>query len=147
MKGREPWICCLAAAVIIAGLLFAVFGPTVRTSTGTATSSGESRSEESTKSLFDDGIEPVTRAFIGLVAAVAAVATVLGGAAVAGLRGRYRPARPAALVAAAILLVLAVISGFSTGMLLLPGALLGVIGAACWDSAAYQPVRNATLQR
>lgn len=144
MKGREPWICCLAAALVIAGLLFAVFGPTVRTRAVTATPGGEGRSEESTKSLFDDGIEPVTWAFIGLVAAVA---TVLGGAAVAGLRGRYRPARPVALVAAAILLVLAVLSGFSIGMLLLLGALLGVIGAACWDSAAYQPVRNATLQR
>lgn len=130
MRSASIWICGVSALLAMAGLLFAIFGPTISTSETAATPGSESYSAESTRSLFKDGIEPVTWVFVGLVAASA---VVLGSAAIVGLLGSNRAARLAALVASASLLVLAVVSSFSIGLLLLPGALLAVVGTVLWN--------------
>jgi hypothetical protein len=73
----------------------------------------------------------VTLAFLGMVGASV---LLMGWGSLAGMRGQQRAGRAAAFAGSAVLLFLAFLSGFTVGMLFLPGGLVGIIAAGRWLS-------------
>lgn len=69
---------------------------------------------------------------MGFLTLVGVAVMLLAWASLAAMRSRRTLGHAMALGGSTLLLLLASISGFSVGLFLLPGALVGVIAAALW---------------
>lgn len=114
----------------LAGWLYALFGPTGSTWSSEIRSDGTVVTSTSSSSLWADGVSPVTMAFLVLV-----LACIIG-VSVGSLLRRVDVtgnARRLVLLSASVLLLGAVISGFSIGLFLLPGALVSLVAGVMPD--------------
>ena len=118
----------IAGAVGLLGWLYALFGPTgsyvqVESSTGGSTTVTESGS---TSMWADEDLEIVTIVFL-LVMLVCIIGVIAG----AVLHGRTQKASGRVILwaSAVTLLMGTILSGFSIGLFLFPGALLAVVAA------------------
>lgn len=129
----------IAGTVALIGWAWALFGPTVRYSTiETRTDTGSAVTESGWSSVWaSEDLQAVTVAFF-LVMLLSVIGMLVG----ALLHGRWRlsAGRPLLWVSAIILLLGALLS-MSIGLLLLPGAILGIVAAAL---AGSPPDRRRT---
>ena len=125
------------AALGVSGALYALFGPTISVSTETAVASdttpgaGSAPPETVTittdqRSMFDDGVEPGAWVVLAVMVGLSALVAVL-----AFVHGRSPATRRSTPLwgAAAALVSLAFITGFSVGLFLMPAALAAIVAA------------------
>ncbi len=128
-----------AAAAALFGVvaaLYLAFGPVTTVSSCSATPGAPSVCETHTETFWESGVEPVAVAFLAINAVMVLFLPVLAWAHV--VRDN-RHARRTLCVLAALLVVAALLSGFSVGLLLLPAALLAVASAAASLSVEQTP--------
>jgi hypothetical protein len=149
-------VACVTLAVLAA--VYALFGPTISVSTSESAIAVSSISDgdldqrgahpepqpvtETTehRSLYDDGIEPAAVVYIALMVGLAACVLLLATA-----HGRSTATRGAAPMssAAAAMLFLALIAGFSIGLLFLPAALAAIVAAFAGTAHGRELRRSA----
>lgn len=114
----------------LAGWLYALFGATGSTGSQEVRSDGTVVTTSGSTSLWADGVSPVTMAFLVLVL-FCIIGVIIGSL----LRqvDQTGNARRLVLLSAGVLLLGAIISGFSIGLFLLPGALVSVVAGVIPD--------------
>ena len=120
----------IGGLLALAGWFFALFGPTGSTASEEVRSDGTVVSSSGSTSLLSDGISPVTMAFLVLV--LACIIGVIVGSLLRQV-DRTGNARRLVLFSAVVLLLGAIISGFSIGLFLLPGALVSLVAGIMPD--------------
>jgi len=135
---RKVELTTAAAAALfgVVAALYLAFGPVTTVSSCSATPGAPSVCETHTETLWESGVEPVAVAFLAAVAVAILLVPAMAWAHLAGHNGH---ARRTLCVLAALLVVAAVLSGFSVGLLLLPAALLAVASAAASLSVEQTP--------
>lgn len=127
------WIELLAGGLVgvagVLGLAYALFGPLYAYESGTQVIDGEGSkgtvvTEAGRSSLLEQGLEPLTWAFLVVILMCALVVAV--GACVHSLRGGWSWLT-LVWVSAGALTFGVILSGFSIGFLLTPAALLGLL--------------------
>lgn len=123
----------IAGVVGLLGWLYALFGPTGRYEMTTVSTGGGLATTESgwTNMWGNENFEAVTIVFLLWM-----LLSIIGALAGAILHGRYRlkAGRVLLWASAIVLLVGAILSMFSIGLFLLPGALLAMIAAVLASS-------------
>lgn len=120
----------IGGLLALAGWLYALFGPTGSTGSEEVRSDGTVVTSSGTSSLLSDGVSPVTMAFLVLV--LACIIGVIVGSLLRQV-DRTGNARRLVLFSAVVLLFGAIISGFSIGLFLLPGALVSLVAGIMPD--------------
>lgn len=120
----------IGGLLALLGWFYALFGATGRWESQEVRSDGTVVTSSGTSSLWAEGILPITMAFLVLV--LFCIIGVIVGSLLRQV-DRTANARRLVLLSAGVLLLGAIISGFSIGLFLLPGALVSLVAGVIPD--------------